>query len=419
MGDAALGYFARKDAFNATQGYRIDYKYLGMAYGIEAAVVTTSLLSAWFFAKIYGHNDSTTMAMMMLAPIAYAGIEIARVPLALALRTQPSFFWKLVFAIMVLCAVAVSVKSLSQLGEVMFRPRLIDVTRATAALKDAQSAQAAFAGRARDADAVVAQRTAELGDAEGRLKAVNTELGALPADKCARVWHTNSLGRRFSSQECHTDGRQKVMSVNLADAERTRAAASAKLDDARKVRDALDATAVSKQVAAMELARRDAVLNSQLHSFTGMFFGKDPTEVTEAELHSFLRLFVFFPAIFASLAATALALASVTPLREPPEPIEVDDMSLVEALMQPLTRSLDEHAAKAASAAVAQALVAHRFEPKPPEMPAAPTAAAATPAPEPMPAEPAAKADEPEAPQKPIGPMRPTLVASTSPSGAA
>ena len=222
MSDAALGYFAKKTAFNASQGYRIDYKYLGMAYGIEAAVVATSLLSAWFFAKIYGHNDFDTMAMMMLAPIAYAGIEIARVPLALALRTQPSFFWKLVFAIMVLCAVAVSVKSLSQLGEVMFRPRLIDVTRTTAALKDAQSAEAAFAGKVHDADAVVTQRTAELSDAQARLKAVNSELGALPADKCARVWHLNSLGRRFSSQECHADGRQKVMSVNLADAERTR-----------------------------------------------------------------------------------------------------------------------------------------------------------------------------------------------------
>ena len=195
MSDASVGYFARKDAFNASQGYRIDYKYLGMAYGIEIAVVATSLLSAWFFAKIYGHNDSTMMAMMMLAPIAYAGIEIARVPLALALRTQPSWFWKVVFAVMVLCAVAVSVKSLSQLGEVMFRPRLIDVTRATAELKDAQSAEATYAGKVHDADAVVAQRTQELADAEGRLKAGNTELGALPPDKCSRVWHTNSLGK--------------------------------------------------------------------------------------------------------------------------------------------------------------------------------------------------------------------------------
>ena len=39
----------------------------------------------------------------------------------------------------------------------------------------------------------------------------------------------------------------------------------------------------------------------------------------------------------------------MTPLREPPDAIEVDDMSLVEHLLEPLTRSLDEHAAKAAN----------------------------------------------------------------------
>ena len=423
MSEAEPGWFARKDAFNAMQGYRIDYKYLGMAYGIEAAVVATSLLSAWFFAKIYGHGDFDTMAMMMLAPIAYAGIEIARVPLALALRTQPNVFWKIVFAFMVLCAVAVSVKSLSQLGEVMFRPRLIDVTHATTALKDAQSAQAAFAGKVKDADAVVAQRTAELGDAAGRLKAVNTELGALPADKCTRVWHSNSQGRRYSSQECHTDGRQRVMSGNLADAESARTEASAKLDAARAVRGGLDATAVSNRVAAMELARRDAILNSQLHSFTAMFFGKDPTEVTEGELHAFLRFFVFFPAIFASLAATALALASVTPLRTAPEPIEVDDMSLVEHLLEPLTRSLDDHAARAANSAVAQAMVAHKVAAKaPPVSPlpdAAPAPLAEAVAGEPEMPAPAAEPAETETPPRPVGPMRPTLVATKPPSGAA
>ena len=233
MSDAATGYFARRAAFNALQGYRIDYKYLGMAYGIELAVVATSLLSAWFFAKIYGHGDADTMMMMMLAPVAYAGIEIARVPLALALRTQPNWLWKFVFALMVLCAVAVSVKSLSQLGEVMFRPRLIDVTHATTVLKDAESAQAAYAARLAEADAVVAQRGKELDEAETRLKAVNSELGALPADKCAKVYHTNTQGRRYSTQECHTDGRQRVMAGNLADAQTSRTEASGKLDAAR------------------------------------------------------------------------------------------------------------------------------------------------------------------------------------------
>jgi hypothetical protein len=405
-----IGYFEQKQAFNASQGYRIDYKYLGMAYFIEVAVVITSLLSAWFFAKIYGHGDGTTMAMMMLAPIAYAGVEIARVPLALALRTQPNWFWKLVFGLMVLCAVAVSVKSLSQLGEVMFRPRLIDVTHATIALKDAQAAQASYAGKVGAADAVVKQRGAELDEAEARLKSVNTELGALPPDKCTRVWHNNSQGRRFTSQECHTDGRQKVMAGNLADAEAARADASAKLDAARKVRDGLDATATAKTVSDLELARRDAIMNSQLHSFTGMFFGKDPTEVTEGELHSFLRIFVFFPAIFASLAATALALASVTPLRKPESPVEIDDIALVDHLLGPLTKSLDEHARYAANDAVARAMVGQRIEPAAPDLQPAAT--------EPPPADVKPEADEMPKPQ-PMGPMRPTLVASAPPPGAA
>ncbi len=421
MSEAVSGYFAGKEAFNASQGYRIDYKYLGMAYAIETAVVTTSLLSAWFFAKIYGHGDATTMAMMMLAPIAYAGVEIARVPLALALRTQPNWFWKLIFALMVMCAVAVSVKSLSQLGEVMFRPRLIDVTRATSALKDAQSAQAAYAARVRAADAVVKQRAAALDENEARLKAVNSELGALPADRCARVWHTNSRGRRFSGQECHADARQKVMASNLADAQKARSEASDKLDAARKGRDGLDSTAVDKQVGALELARRDAIMNSQLHSFTGMFFGKDPTEVSESELHSFLRIFVFFPAIFAALSATALALASVTPLKKAVAPIEVDDQDLVDHLLGPLTKTVDDHAQQAANVAVAKAMAAHRIEPIAPDIPqpavaageAAPTAATAT----------AAEAhrgeDDKPSETKPIGPMRPTLVATNTPPGAA
>ena len=416
MSEAGAGYFARKSAFNAAQGYRIDYKYLGMAYGIEIAVVATSLLSAWFFAKLYGHGDSTTMAMMMLAPIAYAGVEIARVPLALALRTQPNVFWKLLFAVMVLCAVAVSVKSLSQLGEVMFRPRLIDVTRAAAALKDAQSAQAAYAGKVAAADAAVGQRTTELAAAEHRLAAVNSELGALPADRCARVWHTNSQGHRFSSQECHADARQKVMSGNLADAEKARADASSKLDDARRSRDALDPTAAAATVSALEVKLRDAVLNSQLHSFTGMFYGKDPTEVTEGELHSFLRIFVFFPAIFASLAATALALASVTPLKRMPDAVEVDELDLVDHLLGPLTRSLDVHARKAASEAVAQSMASRdRIEPTAPELPeVAPAGEAGASEGEIAAAE--ASPVVPPASDRPVAdrPMRPTLVATTA-----
>ena len=130
------------------------------------------------------------------------------------------------------------------------------------------------------------------------------------------------------------------MAGNLADAQRARTEASAKLDAARAARGTLDAGPSEKQVSALELARRDAVQNSQLHSFTGMFYGIDPTEVTEGELHRFLRIFVFFPAIFASLAATALALASVTPLKREAPPVELDTVAAATYVLEPMADAI-------------------------------------------------------------------------------
>jgi hypothetical protein len=62
-------------------------------------------------------------------------------------------------------------------------------------------------------------------------------------------------------------------------------------------------------------AYQRAVDNSQLHSFTAMVYGIDPNDVTEGQLHWFLRVFVFIPAICAGFVATIIALTSVTWLK--------------------------------------------------------------------------------------------------------
>ena len=196
------------------------------------------------------------------------------------------------------------------------------------------------------------------------------------------------------------------------------------------MRDGLDPSAAAKAVSALELAHRDAILNSQLHSFTGMFFGKDPTEVTEGELHSFLRIFVFFPAIFAALAATALALASVTPLKQMPDPIEVDGADILSTYLAPLTSTIEEHVRRVADESVVRAVAAHvRIEPKAPEMPAMPGHEAAS-VEVAADARAAADSTQSEAAEaklsdgkpvdsKPAGPMRPTLVSTNTTPGAA
>ena len=351
MAQSAGFLVSRRDA--EARGYTIDYKCLILAYLIEACVVSTSLLGAWLLAQRYGHDDSATVLMMMLAPVAFACVELARVPLAFSMRIQTSAVWRVFFALMVLAAAGVTVKSLSQLGEMMFRPRLYDVMTAQTALNDAKRAKSSVYRQIADADAVVSQGQAALTADETRLREVNAAMGGLPKPQCSLVTAVNHRGQRYSRQQCSQDPRVAAMQANLADAQTARALAAKTLETQQAARAKLDHDVVDGQVARAEVAERQAVMQSQLHSFAAMVFGKDPTDVTDAEIHAFLRWFVFFPAIFASLAATALAIASVNWDRAPPkaESVALDERA-VDYILEPILQEARQVAAAAALAAL-------------------------------------------------------------------
>ena len=147
------------NAKEIARGYAIDTKRVVLAYTVEIVIVVTSLIGAWLFTVMYGNNDFNTMLMMMLAPIAFAVVEFCRVPLAIAVR-KPTYgqFLKLIIVLGLLGAAFVTVKSVSQLGEIMFRPRLFDVVHAREQLAEAESAVALVKTQIADADALVTQR---------------------------------------------------------------------------------------------------------------------------------------------------------------------------------------------------------------------------------------------------------------------
>jgi hypothetical protein len=122
-------------------------------------------------------------------------------------------------------------------------------------------------------------------------------------------------------------------------------------------------------------------MHSQLHSFTAMAFGKDPTEVTDGEIHSFLRIFVFLPAIFVAFASTLLAVTAVT--RVKPKTIEIED-GLLESFIDPYAREVMARAAAQSEARVVEILERHMRRPAGPEP--APVAEPEPPMAEPMPA---------------------------------
>ncbi len=308
---ASPGTPSRRQQRDEKRGYAIDRKRVVMAYAAEIVIVSAMLYGAWLFAIAYGHGERNQQIMMMLAPVGYAVIELCRVPLALSVRTQRSLAVRCLAAVGVLCAAGVTVKSMSQLGEMMFRPRLYDVVHAGERLRDARNALAAVDQRIAAADAVVAQRAGELKDAEARAISDARQLGGLPEQKCLPVAGVDRHGHAYRNFRCAADPRIGALSLAAKTSSAARAEASDKLDAARRERDGLDRAPAERALSAAETAHREAVLNSQLHSFTSMVFGKAPDQVTDAEIQLFLRIFVFLPAIFVSLASTFLALTAV------------------------------------------------------------------------------------------------------------
>jgi hypothetical protein len=252
-----------------------------------------------------------------------------------------SLFLKFVIFLGLLGGAFVTVKSVSQLGEIMFRPRLFDVVHARSQLVDAQAGVDLNVKQISDADALVEQRKNELNAADQHLKASTDELGKLPKQDCSPISGTNARGYAWKSMRCVADTRIAPLTANLNVATANRREANTRLDEANAQRKQLDRAVGDKTLRAEKLNYREAVMNSQLHSFTAMVFGKEPTEVSDAEIHMFLRLFVFIPAIGAAFAATIIALTSVTRIKVQPTHVEIPEDG-GEYLLGPLAATIAE-----------------------------------------------------------------------------
>ncbi len=294
------------------KGYRIKWGYVAIAYLVEFMVIGASLAGAWLFAGVYSDGDWHAFYFMLLAPLVYAAVELCRVPLGILARTQRSWFVRGLAIVGIIFAAGVTTKSVSQLGEMMFHPRLMEAARTKTALKDAQADRDSLDNRIGAADARVQQYTSELDQIEKRSTENAAQLASLPAQRCEKVFGTNSRGVRYQNLKCVTDPRTQTLAASVAKAGTDRAALTKELEEARRARAALDRGQADRRVADAEQAYRNAVNRSQLHSFTAMVYGVDPIDVSDAQVHAFLRIFVFVPALCAAFASTILALSAVS-----------------------------------------------------------------------------------------------------------
>jgi hypothetical protein len=155
-----------------------------------------------------------------------------------------------------------------------------------------------------------------------------------------------------------SDARVPPLIESLKTSAADREAAANRLEQAIAARAKLDKSAAEDTLAAADKHLTETVLHSQLHAFTAMVFGISPTAVTSGQLSQFLRLFVFFPAIFVAFASSFVAFTAVNHI--PPTLIPFDPEG-TEYLLNPtyqaiLNKAIDRVSAKhkADSAAIGE-----------------------------------------------------------------
>ena len=314
-------------------GYRVNYIQLYFAYVIEAGIIMASFFAAFEFAGRYVSNDATLYALAIIGAASLALAETARIQMAKATCTQ-SQVWKKVMAWFgVACCIFITTKAMSQVTEQIYSPRLIGVVRAT---DDLARAKGQLATLVADKEAKVAimkplaDDVTRLDKQVGELSATVQSIGAAPKPYTVKEPYAaicrNKKGQTYKCTKTRSKlvqpdyaGTSVIEQITNVQEQRTEAVKAR--DEAGKVVADSDVLIAKQQMNVTELegVRREAVLQSQLHSFTAMVFGKDPTAVTDDEVHWFLRFFVLVTAAGIAVASTILVVTAYHPLPKAPK----------------------------------------------------------------------------------------------------
>jgi len=295
------------------KNYIISYKLFGYALAIELVIATLSLIGNYLLSSRYALTNEDFW-IMMLAPISYAVVEVSRVPLAVAFRTQDSPAIKAMALIGVLAFTTVTAKTMSQLGEMMFHPRMQAVETARRNLAEAKAEMDAYQERLKLADQTVEQKREQSNKARATYNSIIEKLGDQKEQPCLTTYRVSRDGVRSKGVTCPKNKIAEAISSQKETAKSTMTAALSELEAATASKTQLVDAKYSIVVSNAEKEVKQALFSSQLHSFTGMFYGKDSAHVSDDEVYGFMRIFVFIPSICIALAASILAATSVTRL---------------------------------------------------------------------------------------------------------
>src|SRR5262245_29321725 len=158
------------------RGYSINVKQVVLAFAVEFVIIGLILANQSAIAASLPNWTWLSFIMGTSMPIALAMAELARVPLAICVRTQPSWNIKLVAVAGVMAAVVVTSVNLSLIGWNTYDPRLEEVNQKRVELLKLQDQKNVLASQIAEADAAVQQKRNDRDSAYEQQKGLQMEL---------------------------------------------------------------------------------------------------------------------------------------------------------------------------------------------------------------------------------------------------
>jgi hypothetical protein len=348
------------------RGYSINVKQVVLAFAVEFWIIALIIVGTYLLI-VDGARENISredIFSALLLPAALAMVELARVPLAIAVRTQNTWHIKFFAAIGVLAAITVTCFSISQIAWKTFDIRIAEVTKANDKLSEAKVKRDAFRGRIAQSDREIEEKIGFVASAADRLAALEAQLTKVtsspgtvckpllgpdrqpvigadgkPAVSCSPTVAVNQTQLNTLKAQITTTGKEREL-AELA------------LRQARGDAKKLDPRLIDDEVMRAEAEYRASVNKSQLHSYTSMITGKAVAEVTEAEVKSLEKYLIIIPSIAAAFASTLIAITAVRRIKSPDAPIATIPDEAAAYLFGPLVAAIRSEATAAVSAAM-------------------------------------------------------------------
>jgi hypothetical protein len=338
------------------RGYSINVKQIVLAFAVEFVII--GLILGNNFLVVAQLPDATNLKIIqsLLFPIAMAMVELARVPLAVAVRTQNSWNIKFAALVGVCCAVAVTSTSLIQIGNSTFNPRLQDTHNTDDALTDLKNKRGSLSTQIAEADELVKQHTTERDRIFQAYQNLNGQLTAQKPQECTTITIPNPVpgAPATTSQSCRANPALKPLTAAIADSKAKLAVAEAALKEAEAQRQnpKYDTQALDEAIRKAQKENRGSIYQSQLHAYAAMLLRKDPQNVTDADVKLLEWYLIVIPSIAAAFSSTLIAMTAVRRIKPTKSAVDISlPDEAVAYLFGPLVTAIRKEAQDAVAAA--------------------------------------------------------------------